>query len=379
MKILIFMAGFFPGKKYGGPPVSIDNFCNLMNDYEIYIICSDHDLGETKRYDTIDSGWNDRGNCKVLYLTDSEYSISNLNKIAKVIDPDLIYLQSLFSKPTYVGLNVAKMNKIKVLLAPRGELNTGAFKKKYKKIPYLYFLKIKKLLRGVYFQATSDDEIVSIIENLGISKKKIFKLENISKNNYISTNKIKNSGEARFIFISRIVPKKNLKSALTYFKSINGNVIFDIYGPIEDKSYWNICLNIIKDLPKNIIIKYKGVVEHDKIVSTFSKYDAFLFPTFSENYGHVIAEAILAGCIPIISDQTPWNDINDFKAGWAIDLNYDVGFQTAITEIVNCNDHDIKYMKKNLEIYAKNKMNLEKVKREYSTALRQMINTSLGS
>lgn len=379
MKILIFMAGFFPGKKYGGPPVSIYNFCNLMNDYEIYIICSDHDLGETKRYDTIDSGWNDRGNCKVLYLTDSEYSISNLNKIAKEIDPDLIYLQSLFSKPTYVGLNVAKMNKIKVLLAPRGELNTGAFKKKYKKIPYLYFLKIKKLLRGVYFQATSDDEIVSIIENLGISKKKIFKLENISKNNYVSTNKIKNSGEARFIFVSRIVPKKNLKSALTYFKSINGNVIFDIYGPIEDKNYWNTCLNIIKDLPKNITIKYKGVVEHDKIVSTFSKYDAFLFPTFSENYGHVIAEAILAGCIPIISDQTPWNDINDFKAGWAIDLNYDVGFQTAITEIVNCNDHDIKYMKKNLEIYAKNKINLEKVKREYSTALRQMINTSLRS
>ena len=28
-----------------------------------------------------------------------------------------------------------------------------------------------------------------------------------------------------------------------------------------------------------------------------------------KNYGHVIFEALAGGCIPIISDQTPWNDI----------------------------------------------------------------------
>ena len=40
MKILMIMPGFFPGKKYGGPPVSIDNFCSLMIGHEKYIITS---------------------------------------------------------------------------------------------------------------------------------------------------------------------------------------------------------------------------------------------------------------------------------------------------------------------------------------------------
>lgn len=32
MKILIVMGGFFPGQKYGGPPVSVDIFCSLLKD-----------------------------------------------------------------------------------------------------------------------------------------------------------------------------------------------------------------------------------------------------------------------------------------------------------------------------------------------------------
>ena len=43
MRILIIMGGFFPGKKYGGPPVSVDNFCTLMNE-ECFIVTTNHDL-----------------------------------------------------------------------------------------------------------------------------------------------------------------------------------------------------------------------------------------------------------------------------------------------------------------------------------------------
>ena len=34
--------------------------------------------------------------------------------------------------------------------------------------------------------------------------------------------------------------------------------------------------------------------------------DVFLFPTMAENYGHVIFEALAGGCVPVISDKTPW-------------------------------------------------------------------------
>ena len=38
MKILIIAEGYFPGKKYGGPPVSVKNFCQLMSEYNFNIV-----------------------------------------------------------------------------------------------------------------------------------------------------------------------------------------------------------------------------------------------------------------------------------------------------------------------------------------------------
>jgi glycosyltransferase involved in cell wall biosynthesis len=45
-----------------------------------------------------------------------------------------------------------------------------------------------------------------------------------------------------------------------------------------------------------------------------------LFPTHGENYGHVILEALLAGTPVLLSDQTPWRNLEEAGAGWDIPL-----------------------------------------------------------
>ena len=133
----------------------------------------------------------------------------------------------------------------------------------------------------------------------------------------LSQKDIKQKGVGRFVFISRILWKKNLLSAISFFSEVKGKVQFDIYGPKEDQNYWEECEKAMLTMPSNIHIEYKGVLSHEEIHSTFNQYDAFIFPTLSENFGHVIAESLVSGCIPIISDQTPWSDINEAKAGWS--------------------------------------------------------------
>ena len=49
----------------------------------------------------------------------------------------------------------------------------------------------------------------------------------------------------------------------------------------------------------------------------------FFFPTLGENYGHVIFEALSVGCIPVISDQTPWHEISLKHAGYELSLDND--------------------------------------------------------
>ena len=69
-------------------------------------------------------------------------------------------------------------------------------------------------------------------------------------------------------------------------------------------------------------------------MEVFSSYDVFLFPTMGENYGHVIFEALSVGCIPIISDRTPWEEIQQKSAGFTLPLGEMKVFGQKIDEII---------------------------------------------
>lgn len=126
---------------------------------------------------------------------------------------------------------------------------------------------------------------------------------------------------SRIIFLSRISPKKNLDYALRTFLKVTKPIIFDIYGPIEDDSYWKECQLIINKMPKNVIVSYCGALVPKDIPKTFASYNLFFFPTHGENYGHVIAESLSVGTPVLLSDQTPWRDLEADGLGWDIPLN----------------------------------------------------------
>lgn len=372
MKIMMIMEGFFPGKEYGGPPVSVDNFCSLMKSDDCYIVTKNHDKGSPKEYEGIKTAtWIRRPNASVMYLSDNEYKKKNFEKIIIEIKPDLLYLQGLFQGCVLPCLEIAKKHKINIMLAPRGELCSGAFKKKYKKIPYILFLRLLGLLKEVSYQSTSSEETNAIIRYLKSQETRVHFLSNtpsIPKEEYV--HKEKNAGYARFVFLSRIHPKKNLISAISYFKDIEGNATFDIYGPIEDQEYWMECQKEISKLPNNIVVNYCGLVSHDEVHEVFSRYNAFLFPTHSENYGHVIIEALIVGTPVIISDQTPWNDVLTNGCGWAISLSDANRFSECIQTVINMDNDTFQKQSINASQYAYRKSDLTELYNHYVKAFR---------
>lgn len=102
---------------------------------------------------------------------------------------------------------------------------------------------------------------------------------------------------------------------------VSSSVNFDIYGIIDDIIYWEECEKLISKLPANICVTYHGVIEHSQVAKTLAKYDLFFLPTRGENFGHVIYETLAAGTPALISDQTPWKDLNEMGVGWVSPLN----------------------------------------------------------
>jgi glycosyltransferase involved in cell wall biosynthesis len=127
----------------------------------------------------------------------------------------------------------------------------------------------------------------------------------------------KKKNELKLVFLSRISPKKNLIYALNLLKEID-NFSLDIYGSIEEINYWERCLSIIND--NNLNVNYKGELKPEDVTSVLSDYHFFILPTLNENYGHVIVEALTAGCGLIISDNTPWRELKKKGIGWDISL-----------------------------------------------------------
>ncbi len=357
-KILVLNGQYLPGYKGGGPIQSCVNMIeNLSDKFEFYVICADRDFKSEKPYENIKiNDWNEVGSASVFYMSPDKQTIKGFSEIFSNTEFDIMYLNGFFSpiftiKPLVLRL-LGKLKEKKIILTPRGDFTGGCENKKLKKYSYICLCKIIGLYKGLIWHATSELEEIDIKDKF--KNANVFTVPNLAAK-YISKEKKleKNVGELKLVFISRIFPKKNLKFALEVLKNINkGEVSFDIYGPMEDTEYWNECKDIIKEIPPNIKVTYKGEVKHSEIENILSNYHAFFFPTLGENYGHVIVEAIMAECILVLSDTTPWRELESKNIGWDISLHQKIEFETKIKQLIKMNNDEYEKKVSSIAKYA---------------------------
>jgi glycosyltransferase involved in cell wall biosynthesis len=145
---------------------------------------------------------------------------------------------------------------------------------------------------------------------------------------------VKDRDSLNVLFLSRIDPMKNLNYALdTLGKIDQKNINFNIYGPIRVPEYWEMCKKNIARLPSNIVVNYQGALKHNEVFEIFAKNDLFFLPSAGENYGHAIFEAMLAGVPVLISDRTPWRNLEKEGVGWDFNLNQIESFIEAIKKV----------------------------------------------
>lgn len=325
-RILVLVPGYLPGFKSGGPVRTISNMVDALGDeLDFYVVCLDHDLGENKPYGSIDrERWNRQGKAKVFYIERGPRGVIKLFGILRSFDFDLIHINSFFS--FQFGILPFLFNKIvgsniSVILGPRGEFSQGALAlKSFKKKVFIRFARAIGLYRGVVWHASSTFEAEDIRRVMGRGVSIRLAID-IAKSSDVVLPPPRSLGqEFRIVFVSRIAPMKNLKGVFEILSSVRGLIGFDVYGPIEDREYWNKCLVFAEKLPSNIKFKYCGELKAHEVTPTVSNYDLFLFPTLGENFGHVIAEALFAGVPVLISDATPWRNLLKKGIGWDLPL-----------------------------------------------------------
>jgi glycosyltransferase involved in cell wall biosynthesis len=341
--ILVLAAWYIPGYEKGGSVISISNIVNALQDRFDFKIITIGCNSEGVPYSGIQLNcWNPIGNTEVYYFSSFFRALLGMRSLISKVNYDILYLNSFF-QPAFTGFplllrRLHLLDKKTVVLAPRGEFSEGALQLKRKKkslyIDLAVRINLYNLYNGIVWQASSSLE-ADAIRRILPGVKNIVVAPDLANwrdppESVTTPDRKKDKNHLRIIFLSRICRMKNLQGALEILKNARGIIDFDIFGPLEDKEYWDECEKVIRELPDNIQVHYRGEVKREDVQMTFSQYHLFLFPTLGENFGHVIIESLLSGCPVLISDQTPWHGLQEAGAGWVIPLADIRAFQQVI-------------------------------------------------
>lgn len=341
LRVLVFSRCYLPGFRGGGPVRSLVNLVQALGaQIDFRIVTLDRDQGGGPPYASVRSGsWQSVGGAQVLYLSPGAATIRRLAREVVAVSPRVVYLNSFFDSIFTVKVLLARragfLPPVPMLLAPQGELSSGALGlKPGKKRAFIRLARLCGLYRGLTWQASNAIERDDILATMkGVRSEHVREaadLTDAAPSGSHARGEPSLPGALRICFLSRISPKKNLDFALRVLESVKVPVEFTIYGPIEDASLWAECQQLIGRLPPNVRAIYGGEVRPEQVRQTLSEHDLFFFPTRGENFGHVIVEALSAGVPVLISDQTPWTDLETHGAGWSFPLHAMPAFAQAI-------------------------------------------------
>ena len=328
VKLLVVYDNFFPAYKAGGPIQSLINLVlSMQKKIEIAVFTSGYDLITSQPLDEIKRDvWSQiylpgsDAVVKVWYAGSRTTNRRAFTRCLEEVEPSVVYLNGMFSfRYVIMPLFSMKRKKIKLVVCPRGMLQTGALAgKSLKKKLYLSLLKISGLVKDVVWHATNEEEERDI--------KRIFREGStviIAKNiprkplDEISRSE-KVTGKLRLVYLSLINEKKNLLQAIGIVSKSGDGITLDIYGPVSDPAYWKKCMQLIEKTQGKI--NYRGDLLPSMVQQLFCGYDASILLSKGENFGHALYESLSSGRPVITSYFTPWNDLQQKKAGWNLDI-----------------------------------------------------------
>jgi len=346
-KILLFADWYEPGYKAGGPIRSCVNFARYMQgEYQVHVFTTDRDLRSPEPYEhvTVDRWQSDKNNISIYYCSPKKLTWQNIRKQMSVVQPDFIYLNSMFSpKFTVYPLLISRLYRLDhgVVLSPRGMLRDSAIR--FKTVKKRFFLNAFRLLglhRAVRFHATDETETRDIRHHFGDGTR-VSMVPNFPGPLIADLPvPVKIPGELSLLFIGRIHPIKNLNFLLEILAEVKATIQLTIVGSVEDASYWEKCRQIIAELPASVRVEYAGEIANRELPAIIAKHHIFALPTKGENFGHAIFEALALGKPVLISDQTPWRGLQSAGAGWDLALDRPEGFRLAIEEAAAYNGEE---------------------------------------
>jgi glycosyltransferase involved in cell wall biosynthesis len=124
------------------------------------------------------------------------------------------------------------------------------------------------------------------------------------------------NGHARALFLSRLHPKKGLLNLIRAWKAVQPSSDWELVIAGPDESGHRAELESLVRSLKLRHVTFVGEVDDIRKWDLYASADLFLLPSFSENFGICVAEALACGVPVITTTGAPWHDLPRLGFGW---------------------------------------------------------------
>jgi glycosyltransferase involved in cell wall biosynthesis len=231
-------------------------------------------------------------------------------------NPAIVHINGIWSPENWGFQKVAQELGIQVVLSPHGMLEPWILARNpWKKKIGLFLYQSKAIKRAEHLHVTALMEKESV-RNLGYTN------ELTIIPNGIDLSEIKKKkelyGSRKVIFLSRIHPKKGIELLLEAWRATDTQGwSLEIAGN-GDANYIENLTQSANDIGN---VHFVGAKYNEEKWDFLRSADVMVLPTYSENFGIVVAEALAVGLPVITTKGTPWEDLNTHNCGWWIDLS----------------------------------------------------------
>ena len=256
-------------------------------------------------------------------------SFTNVEPAAGVV-PDCVHIHGIWS-PTLARRFVAwRRRGIPTVVTLHGMLEPWALAHKKLKKQVAWHLYQKRLLNlASALHATSEREAGNL-RKLGL-KPPIAMIPwgiEVSVKGEGGAEKVRFVGETptllksrTALFVGRIFPVKGLPLLVEAWAQIRpAGWRMKIVGP-DEAGHLAEVQELVRKAGLEADFEFTGSVEGEALRKTYEDADLFVLPSYTENFGMVVVEALAHGVPVIASNGTPWKGLLEHECGWWPDIS----------------------------------------------------------
>ena len=245
------------------------------------------------------------------------------DEVVQRVEPDIVHLHGIWSIALHRCAVACRRLRIKYIVAPRGMLEPWSLRQKWlKKRIARWLYQDKDLKCAAALHATAESEAEQF-RKLGFKNPIIVSPNGVNVPKCVLAAKDA-KGAKRVLFVSRMHPKKGVMELVEAWNTIKHQtwmceLVYTVNGDFE-REYEAKVKARVKELGIEDQFIFTGALNDDEKWKAYARADLFVLPTYSENFGIVVAEALWAGVPVITTKGTPWQELETWKCGKWIDL-----------------------------------------------------------